>query len=456
MSEELNTGLDPINARLAAAFTESETTPETQVDNLTTETAETAETVEEPVEETPSETAEETPEGEEKADETEAKAGEPAADEDESADFKAIEDEEKEFLTDVAELKAKFPRNSSKELLAQTAEYAAEAKAGHELKKAIGGDHFVQPMTKIAQAIGTGEMAGLYDGIVEAAGTDTLMNILAQSVDLAFVQGEKFAANPETAEFGKALGSLVDRAIEQKFGEGMTIDALSQMAQWKSLGWFDKIASWIENNDIPYDEAQDLLEASNDPKYAELLREKDELKKQLEAKATQEKSAVAIEHSKVEKQFSTSVTEGVDKILNDVVWKTSILRDISTDNAELKAEKAMLRQQLRTGALEAFDSDTRSALLNDYKQGKQGTAAFKAKMATAIEAAVLKTKQSTVTAEKLIAKAYGSVRNAQLAPKQTTQKPVLTPTAPSLIPPSEVKSPADVQRNLEEAFKAFG
>lgn len=451
------TGLDPINAALAAAFAGSET-PE-QVDNSSSEEA----APEAPEAEKPLAEAEED-KGTDKADGEEppaAETPEAAADaEDEDDGFKALAgDEPKEYLTDPAELKAKFPRNSSNELIAQTAEYAAEAKEGHELKQALGGEHFIEPVKQIAQALQTGELGGLYDGVLAAKGSSGVLELFELTLGLGFVQAPNWSKNDQTKEFGASLAGVVDKALAARFGTGVTADKVQELARWEQLGWFEKIAEWTANNDVPYEEVEALLTATNDPKYAEILREKKELEAKLEANAAQEQSAATAEDSKIENVFGTTAEAQIEAVLNDVVWKNSVLKDNATDDADTKAAKAFFRPRLKADAVAAFvNSPSYKNLLNDYKAGKQGSAAFRTSMADAINAAILATKEPTSVAQKMLAKVYGQKRNTNLATKASTQTtpPALTPTVPADNRPAEVKTSADVQKTLEEAFKAFG
>lgn len=448
---------ETVQQRLGAFFAAQE---QTQVENSET-VAETTAAEEAPADETvsPDDKPAETPE----TTEAEPPAGEPEAETADEpiegeADFKAIEGgESREYLTDIDAFKAKYPRNVATEVVEEFVEISRIAQKGEELEKAIGGEHFREPVVKIATALQTGDPAGIYTGIVEAANSETMLKVLGEAVYLSFVKGPEWADNPETEEFGKSLSMIADAAVQERYGSDITADKLGKLVEWDRLGWFDKIEEWTENKDIPYDEVNQLLEASNDPKYAELLKEKAELKRQLEAKATQDESAAIEADSKIETSFSATVNDGIEKVLKDVIWKTSVLRDIPTDTPELKEAKALFRSELIEAAAKAFnESESKSKLLTEFKHGRAATAQYKAAFTKAVEDAVVATKQQTAIKSNLLAKVYGTKRNSQIAPpKPTTSQPAgLTPSTPTDFVPTEAKTREDVKKNLQDYFNA--
>lgn len=398
-----------------------------------------------------------------KAEETPADAGD-----DEDADFKAVSKDAtpKEYLTDVEAVKAKFPRNSSNEIVAAFAEVSQEAKAGSELRTKLGGEHFIEPLTKISQSLQTGEMQNLFTGIVEAASSEALLSVLGQAVYMGFVQGPTWAENPETAVFGKALTGIMDEALKERFGPTATVDKLAKMAQWDSLGWFDHLEKWTADNYVPQDELNTLLEMSNDPKYAALVKRAVDAEAKLEEKATQDKSVATIENGKIDSSFGAEVDTEIGKILKDVVWAKSILRDIESDTPEMKAEKAFFRSRLQADAIEQFTKvsdaegkNARAKLLEAYKQGRQHTATYKKDLADAINDAILATQEPTTTAQRMLAKIYGKQRNTKLPATPTngdtppTEK--LTPTIPQDAPTTGiVKSRAETIKGFDDFFKS--
>jgi len=448
---------ETVQQRLGAFFAAQE---QTQVENS------------EPVVEVPA--AEEAPadetasQGDKPAETPETTEAEPPADEPEAGaadepiegepDFKAIEEGEvREYLTDVDAFKAKYPRNVATEVVEEFVEISKIAQRGEELERAIGGEHFREPVVKIATALQSGDPAGIFSGIVEASSSESMLKVLGDAVYLSFVKGPEWTENPETAEFGKSLSMIADAAVQERYGSDITADKLGKLVEWDRLGWFDKINEWTENQDIPYEEVNQLLQASNDPKYAELLRERTELKKQLEAKATQDESAAVEADSKIEISFSATVNDGIEKVLKDVIWKNSVLRDISTDTPDMKETKAYFRESLAADAMKAFNSgDAKGKLLSEFKQGRAATAQYKTAFTKAVEDAVVATKKQTAITSNLLAKVYGTQRNSQIAPPKPppTQPAGLTPSTPTDFAPTEARSRDDVKKNFEEFFKS--
>lgn len=405
----------------------------------------------------PAETPE-TTEAEPPADEPEAETTDDGTPIEGEPDFKAVkEGESREYLTDIDAFKAKYPRNVATEVVEEFVEISKIAQKGEELERAIGGEHFREPVIKIATSLQNGDSAGIYTGIVEAANSETMLKVLGEAVYLSFVKGPEWIDNPETEEFGKSLSMIADAAVQERYGSDITADKLGKLVEWDRLGWFDKINEWTENQDIPYEEVNQLLQASNDPKYAELLRERTELKKQLEAKATQDESAAVEADSKIETSFGATVNDGIEKVLTDVIWKNSVLRDIPTDTPELKEAKAYFRESLTADAMKAFNSgDARGKLLSEFKQGRAATAQYKTAFTKAVADAVAATEKQTTIASKLLAKVYGTKRNSQIAPPKPppTQPAGLTPSTPTDFAPTEAPSREGVKDRLNAFFNS--
>jgi len=196
---------------------------------------------------------------------------------------------------------------------------------------------------------------------------------------------------------------------------------------------------------------------STDKHLSQKGRELGELKKQLEAKATQDESAAVEADSKIEISFSATVNDGIEKVLKDVIWKNSVLRDISTDTPDMKETKAYFRESLAADAMKAFNSgDAKGKLLSEFKQGRAATTQYKTAFTKAVEDAVVATKKQTAITSNLLAKVYGTQRNSQIAPPKPppTQPAGLTPSTPTDFAPTEARSRDDVKKNFEEFFKS--
>ena len=126
-----------------------------------------------PSEEPEAETAKETePSETEESDEEKSEIAETAEDaesEENTANFDALE-KKREFPDEEA-IKAKYPRNANKDLVAETAQYATEAKAGYELKESLGGDAYIPSMQTIAAGVKTGDPIKVFEGLGAASDT---------------------------------------------------------------------------------------------------------------------------------------------------------------------------------------------------------------------------------------------------------------------------------------------
>lgn len=449
---------DPVIQSLAAAFeaqenpakaeTSAAETPEVEVTPETVD--DTAPPPEEPEKEEPAaDEEEETDEGEAKAEET--------VDEEEEADTSP------DILT-AEEIEEKFSRSNTKEGRAYMAKVSEIARQGRETVEALGGEPFIEPLKVISHALQdpTPEnLTGFYTGITEASGVDTLVSVLASAVYMGFTKADEWAAKPETAAFGSAIQQIVNDAVEQKFG--VSPDRLQKMAEWDSVGWFDKLDEWVTNSYVPEDELAEMLEINSNPTLKKLAQENQSLKqKRTEAKA--ESGSESVNDAETDKAFNEFSSEQVVKEMNKTAWAKSPLRDIPSDSAELKSYKAYFRGILEKDAIAEFNRlSERSKLLEGFKSGHSGTATYKVNLAKAIEKTINATKAQADTAEAILAKIYGKSRNAKLVTTKVTDagaKPS-TPAIPTqttnFAPRSgEVKSIAEIQKSLEEGFKQFG
>lgn len=341
------------------------------------------------------------------------------------ADFEAL-DKKVDFL-DEAGLKARFPRNSSKELIQQAAQYSEIAKKGQEVIEKIGGDHFVEPTVKIASGIREDNPQQLFEGVVEASGAEGLISMVGAVMDLALMRADHFKGQEGSEQFGLALSALADKAIETRFGQGLTTEKVEKLAELAEIGWLEKIEKWQKDEWVDREELDQLMAAANDPKLRAALQEKDQLKSALAQKTQEAQAAATAAEAEIEREFGSDIAEKVSKTLTEIVWARSPLRDLESDSAEAKAEKALLRKTLEIQAIEAFQADPKLPEYKQaYKHGLAETAKFRSALATAINSAVLATRENTAIAERLVAKIHGKGRNQQLLAQQQQRQNAAT------------------------------
>lgn len=410
--------------------------------------------------------AEETaPEGDKPAETPETPEAEPAvedapaAEDEGEPDFKALDESGREYLTDIDAFKAKYPRNVATEVVEEFVEISKIAQKGEELERRIGGEHFIEPVVQIAEALQKDDAVAVFSGIVNASSAENFYGLLDHVMHMAFVESKEWADKPEVAGFAEVLDHIATKSLQGRFGPNVTIDKLEKLAQWDDLGWFEKIEEWTANKEVPFDEVNQLLEATNDPRYAELLREKADLTKQLAAKATQDESAAVEADSKIDTAFGATVAEKVEDVLKNVVWTTSALRDISTDTTEMKNEKAYLRSILVAEAVKAFNgSDERAKLLAEFKQGRNQTSQYKKSFTDAVGEAIKQTEPQNRKLSSLLAKVYGKTRNAKIDLPPPTIPPAqpagLTPSTPTDFAPTEAHLDREgVKKSFEDFFR---
>lgn len=451
MSDQATPG-DSVMQSLVQAFTEADAPIETAA-------------AEEPVEIAPEEVKTDEPEKDEpKVEEPKEESKEEETPEEATASEEVVADEPKSesgkpiselgYLS-ADEIKAEFPRNSSKSLIAYAEHLSGQAKAGKEASDqiaAIGGEHFVEPLAKMTAALRDPDpqaLAGFFEGTVEAAGVDALVSILNQSMFMGFVRADEWMENPDTAEWGKTVKAVADAAIEQRFGADAT--KLNSLVQLDKLGWFDKIAEWQQNGFVDEEEFDALNKTTSDPVLTKLALENAELRSQKEKAPAPDKS----EGREQDVKFSEDLSSKIETSLA-TFWEKSPLRDIDGDTSEMKSQKAFLRDTL-TKSVEAKlnTSADRNKLLQAFKSGKQNTAAFKTDTANAILDAIKAISPESMKAEQMLQQLYGNKRNAKL-PTPPTPEP-LKPTEPTKFEQSAgPKTVAQVDKDLEAAFAALG
>lgn len=436
---------DDIDRALQAAFNNPETVE--QVDNL-----DTAENVEDQIDpETETEQADE-PKTEETAEET--------AEETETADFAALENKPVEVTPieypDVESLKAKYPRQS-KDLIAEAAEFAGQAKKGNEFIQQIGGDEYIEPMAIIAQGLKESKPAQIFQGIVQIGNQNTLLDVVGNAIHLAVNKAKGFQETEETKEFGEKLELVTNTILSEKFGEQVSLDKLESLVKYDQLGWVEAIERWKEAGYVDPDEFDEMLEADKEP--AKFLTLKQQLQKESEAKLAAEAKLNEVESTKlsqVEIDFDKTNTDSLESVLEGVVWKKSALKDLDTDPAELKEEKAAFRALLLKEAKEHFrSSPDRKELLNAFKRGEQNSPNYKQTLTSAVNSAILQTKEKTGFYERIIAKLYGNTRNGQIAKSVKPSTPTqsnLQPSQPVRVESTKIPTTQDIEKRLEQAF----
>jgi hypothetical protein len=431
---ESTTSTDPL-ARLKGFFETQETTGN-QVDNSGSENGDQTAvagqesgveettgdgdqaTGDEATEEQPAETG---TEGEQTGDEPAGETGsETTEDVEGSADFDALSSEPGEILDTFEAVKAKFPRNSPTELVKEMARYGEIAKKGQEVINAIGGEAFVPGMTKISESLRAGDPVQTFQNIGETAGLDQMVKMMGEAIYIGIAQHEIMQANPQQKPLSDALTGMIDFSLKERFGPEMSLDKMAKLADWDAAGWFDKIEKAVSEDYFDEAEWRESLEASKNPALLKTIKANQELKRQLEEKKSKADTPAnaAGNTAQVDSSFDTLATDSIGKTFGEVVLKNSILRDIDTDTPEIKEEKALLRNTLTTAAIAKFRaSDEYKKLVEDNRNGKRDTAAFRDKLTTALNTAILETKTQTTTAERLLASKLGKTAKRQSRPE---------------------------------------
>ncbi len=433
---------DPVLDRLTASFAR-EATP-TQVDN-SSETEEVAKVVEEEVKtEEPAKVEEE--------EKTESEKTEEAKSEDEET-----EDDTFDYPESEDDLKTKWPRAVPLKIVKQAAQWASEAKEGKETETSLGGKHYIVPLTKISGALQDPDapmeaFQPFFEGIVEAAGDDALRKVLGQSVYIAVVQGPAWQENPATKEFGDELHTIVDAALQSRFG--VNTETLLALADWQGMGAFDELNKFIEteflDDDKDFDEYKfleaskkfynELRELQHNPKLKATAKENLELKRQLE-----EKKATVKETPVSDNSFHEHIDSVVDTVMPKVIFAKSPLAELATDTPEMKELKSDFRENITDKVKASID---KSKLIAWHREGKQTTAFYQEALTRAVNDAIDKANPVRQRAEKMVAELYSKTRNGKLLAKQEPKIPEapLEPTKPTEFAPKTAQTPREIEK----------
>lgn len=440
---------DPITQMLTGAFAEQDAPP-APVDQEPAA----PEPVEEPAvpDEAPEAAPDEIKTDEETVPDDEAEAGNEGDEPGESDDDNP--DEELDYPTE-DELKARLPRAVPLKVVRQFARYVDEAREGTEMKTALGGSPFIQPLAKISEALRSTDtkpeaFVPFFTGIMEAAGDEALSKVIGQSIYMGFVQGPEWANNPETKEFGDKLHEMADKAVQMRFGT--TIEEMERATSFARDGSLDKVLGWIEDGYVSSEDLAELKAIRSDPVKQRLSEENLALKRQQEKPAAEVKPT---QDQEGDAAFTSHIGSAVDNVLDDVVLKSSPLREDKSDSPELKEHKAYFRNALAQKAREAVARSAENAKLQTgFRQGKQRTAVYQSDLATLfLEKILPDIDKDRQQAEQIISQLYGKTRNAQLKAKETVNGN--TPAAPpaALTVPTDFKPQANGTKSIREIEK---
>ena len=389
-----------------------------------------------------------------------------SAESDDKAEAEDEEGQEIDLMTE-AELKAKFPRNSSAELIKTAAVYADAVKERDAIIDTLGGEHFIEPLQKITSALQDPtevNMGNFYSGIIESAGADTFVKVVETTLGLGFVNAEEWAKHPETAGAAQQLLNTVNKCVQARYGT--TDERLAKLAEWDKVGWFDKITEWTSNGYVPVDDLEEMIEINSDPARQKMAAELQEARKQLAALKDREKP-IEPATAEIEKNFAAFADEQVVSILSEVAWKTGPLKDAPDDSAAIRDQKAFLRSTLEKDALTEFRKQPLYAtLLDHFLHGRSQTAVFRSNFAKALDNTLTATRQRQAIAEQMLGEMRGKTRNAKLTARKSPPAASTgnhTPTQPKA--PTTPKdhaanqrelTPEQVEREISKSLRAIG
>lgn len=371
------------------------------------------ETTDEPDSKPKSDADAENTEDKEKPKETEepAKADESDDDKDpkeEPAKAKIIP--EVEFRTR-AQIDTDFDR-VPKEAREVMATYAEAGKQMQATLESLGGEPYMAPLQKIVEGMEGDNNLPMFSGMLEAVGIERFADYIDDTMLLACVEtlrneptndGERF--------FVDKLKDTARKVLQAQFGDDVTYAHLKKLVTYDRGGHLN-----TADVDKYFEENPDEDPAKADP----VLREKDDRILELETKLAEaegkgEQTAQTQQAVDFDKDTSTH-THGV---LEDMLFKKSVLKGIATDDEVLAAAKKAARKLIRT----EYDANITgnkvyARLKSGNLKGEASTSKYQRDFSTLVGKALMQARETAEPIEALISLVYGGKRNVEIRDRE--------------------------------------
>lgn len=341
---------------------------------------------------------------------------------------------------------ARVPKAAQSTIL----EYANLARSGQELIDKIGGEHFVEPVAKIAESIRNGDNMGVFSGYLEAGTVDGFADLINDTLDLAFVQiAQGEPTNDGEKWLKERTQTMLDSVLQTRFGENASLQRIEQLLKYDRDGYLntDDVSKYYEEAD-----------AHENPVISSLKEENAKLKAQIGEKETIASEQKREQEKLAAERFATSTNETLDKVLSSMVYETSALNPVTTDSTAFKAGKEAAKSLLNSHAQTILKNNPQYAeLQKSYLRGESSTAIYKSKLTGLMETAMLEAKEMASKFEAVFAEVANNSRDVKLLNSQETQEQPVTET-PSIAKTSEVKalSSDDFHSWLSKQFSDLG
>lgn len=319
-----------------------------------------------------------------------------------------------------------------------------EARAGRELTQKIGGEFFVEPLSKIAQGIQNGENLNIFHGILEAGGVDSFAEVLDDALQLALITTQQSEPTNEGERFlSQRCKEMVNQILETRFGENASIENIEKLLKYERDGYLN-----VSDVDSFYN---DNKENEDNPLVKSLKSQVDTLQQQLNSQKTSETEQQNAQERAVTEKFTELSDSSLSKMMNDLVYKNSVIMPLEADSPEDKQAKATVKTLLDAFIGNKFKSDASFKVLQDsFKKGNQNTANFQTKFTNLIDTTISEARDLVSGIEAIFAAKISAGRNNQLLNGQTT--PPGNPEQP-LVPTQTAAPKAPAQMSEEEHHK---
>lgn len=324
------------------------------------------------------------------------------------------------------------------------AKYSTLALKGQEVVEKIGGEHFLEPLSQIAEGIKSGENFGVFQGILSASGVDGFTNLLEDAMRVAVIETQTGQAKTEGEKHlqSKCL-EIVNGVLEARFGQGASLDRLEKLFKYEQQGLLN--TTEVDSYFTEEKEANPLL--------AEKEAEIAQLRSQLEERASQETEKKTQYERAQRDEFDTQANASLDKVLNDFVLTKSILRPIENDSEQISQGKKAAETLLKSYIQQQMKTNPKYAeLQKSFQKGEQNTAVYRNGFSSLLDTALFNARDVASGLEALVSQVYQNSRNAKLS--ETLQITAPTEQEQPPAPPTETTKPLSKAEMTREQWLA--
>jgi hypothetical protein len=325
------------------------------------------------------------------------------------------------------QIDAQFAR-APKAIRDVAANYAELAQKGQEVVEKIGGEHFLEPLSQIADGIRKGENFGVFQGVLSAVGVDGFTDLLEDAMRVAVIETQSGQPKSDGEKYLQdRCKALVNGVLEARFGTGASLDRLEKLFKYDAQGLLNTsdIESYLTES-----------ESEPNPVIEQQKAEIETLRRQLEENKSQETEKKTQAERAQRDEFDKQANASLDKVLNDFVLTKSILRPIDNDSEPVSQGKKAAETLLKSYIQQQMKANPKYAeLQKSFQKGEQNTAVYRNAYSSLLDTAMFNAREVASGIEAVFSQLYQNSRNQRLSesleittPTEQEQQPIAQPT----------------------------